>query len=176
MDFIPTSLEGVYLIKPSQLSDSRGWFSRIYCRDEYATIEPGINWVQFNNSFTYKRGTIRGMHFQYEPYSEVKLVRCIAGRIFDVVIDIRKDSSTYLKWFSAELSAENRMMMYIPGGLAHGFQTLEDNCEVFYAHSSFFNSGYEGAIRYNDPAVGISWPLTVTEISERDKNHPLLKR
>ena len=174
MHFIPSPLAGAYLIKPTQTADNRGWFSRIYCREEYAEIEPDLNWVQFNNSFTYKTGTIRGLHFQYEPFSEIKLVRCISGEIFDVIVDVRENSPTFLKWFSGVLSSQNRTMMYVPRGFAHGFQTLTDNCEIFYAHSYSYKAGHEGAIKYNDPAIAVEWPLPVSEISDRDRILPLI--
>lgn len=176
MEFIRTPLADAYIIKPNILSDSRGWFSRLYCKDEYLEIGSSVNWVQFNNSFTYEKGSVRGMHFQLEPFVETKLVRCISGSIYDVIIDLRAGSTTFLQWFGAELSSDNRIMMYIPKGFAHGFQTLTDNCELFYAHSAFYKPGFEGALKYDDPTVNISWPLPVTEISVKDSRHPFLTK
>src|SRR4030095_13630790 len=120
------------------------------------------------------KGSIRGMHFQVQPFREIKMVKCVGGAIFDVIIDIRKDSKTFLKWFSLELSAENRKMLYIPEGFAHGFQTLTDKCDLIYLHSEFYVPNSEGGIRYNDPKIEIEWPLIPTVISERDSSHHFL--
>ena len=174
MIFTPTQLEKVFLIDLQQVGDSRGWFSRTYCKNEFAAIGHDKEWVQLNHSFTAKKGTIRGMHFQVPPFSEIKMVRCIAGAVLDVVIDLRKESPTFLQWIGAELSAANKRMIYIPEGFAHGFQCLEENCELLYHHSAFYTPGAEGGIRYNDPLIGIEWPLELADISERDKNHPFL--
>jgi dTDP-4-dehydrorhamnose 3,5-epimerase len=174
MKFTPTSLKGVFIVDLQPYADSRGWFSRIYCKREFEEIGHTKEWVQLNHSFTNKKGAIRGMHYQLPPFSEIKMVRCIAGAVWDVVVDIREDSETFLQWTAAELSAENKKMIYIPEGFAHGFQTLQDNCELLYFHSNFYTAGSEGAIRYDDPAVGIKWPLPLTELSDRDRDHPLL--
>ena len=114
------------------------------------------------------------MHFQYPPKAEVKLVRCLRGSIFDVIVDLRRDSKTFLQWYGKKLSGENMMMLYVPEGCAHGFQTLEDNCEMLYLHTEFYSPSHEGGLRYNDPKIGIQWPLEVTEISRRDESYPLL--
>lgn len=127
-----------------------------------------------NHSFTKTKGSIRGMHFQYPPHSEVKLVRCIAGAVQDVIVDLRQGSPTFLQWFGMELSALNRQMLYIPQGFAHGFQTLTDNCELLYQHSTIYQPGAEGGLRYNDESINIDWTLEVTVISERDNRHPLI--
>jgi len=174
MIFTPTSLAGSYIVELEPFSDDRGWFARFYCKQEFQQIGHQQEWVQLNHSFTTKKGTIRGMHFQKPPFREIKMVRCISGSIFDVIIDIRKDSPTFLQWTGVELSAENKKMLYIPEGFAHGFQTLSDNCELIYHHSAFYTPNSEGGIRYDDPQVSINWPLPVTIISERDANHPLL--
>jgi dTDP-4-dehydrorhamnose 3,5-epimerase len=174
MKFVPASLKGVYVIDPEPFADSRGWFARTFCKNEFASIGHDKEWVQLNHSFTNRKGTIRGMHYQLPPFREIKLVRCIAGAVWDVVIDIRKDSETFLQWTAVELSAANRKMIYIPEGFAHGFQTLTDDCELIYHHSSFYTPGAEGGIRYDDPAVAINWPLPLTDISDRDLQHPLL--
>ena len=174
MTFEPTSLKGVYIVHPQPVTDERGWFARTFCKKEFAAIGHTKEWVQMNHSFTRKKGTIRGMHYQVPPYSEIKMVKCIAGVVWDVVIDIRKDSDTFLKYIGVELSAENKHMIYIPEGFAHGFQTQADNCELIYHHSSFYAPGSEGGIRYHDPLADIKWPLSVTEISERDLSHSLL--
>lgn len=174
MKFAPTHLKGVYIIDVQPVSDSRGWFARTFCKEEFAEIGHTKEWVQLNHSCTNKKGTIRGMHYQLPPHSEIKLVRCIAGAVLDIVIDLRKDSETFLKWTSAELSSGNMKMIYIPQGFAHGFQTLSDNCELIYHHSAFYTPQAEGEIRYDDPLINIKWPLALTDISERDLSHSFL--
>jgi dTDP-4-dehydrorhamnose 3,5-epimerase len=174
MIFTPTTLEGNYEVTLEPRSDNRGWFARVYCKDEFKQINHTKEWVQGNHSFTAAKGAIRGLHFQNKPQSEIKLVRCIAGAVYDVAVDLRKDSKTFLKWYATELSAAKKNMMYIPEGFAHGFQTLSEDCELIYLHSEYYNAEVEGAIRYNDPAVNINWPFPVTDVSERDSNHALL--
>jgi dTDP-4-dehydrorhamnose 3,5-epimerase len=148
---------------------------RTYSKDEFEKhVGFKREWVQMNQSFTAKKGSIRGMHFQLKPFSEIILVRCIAGEVFDVIIDLREKSATYLKWFGINLSAQNKKMIYIPEGFAHGFQTLTENAELVYQHSAYYNPNAESGIKYNDPAVAIKWPLEATEISERDKTHLLI--
>lgn len=174
MKFLPATLDGVYIISLQPVADSRGWFARTYCKDEFSQIGHTKEWVQLNHSHTNKKGAIRGMHYQVPPYTEIKLVRCIAGAAWDVVIDVREGSPTFLKWMSVELSAANKNMIYIPGGFAHGFQALTDDCELIYHHSSVYTPGAEKGIRYDDPSVGIEWPLPLTDISDRDLSHTLL--
>ena len=174
MTFSPTPLQGSYIIHLTPFSDERGWFARTYCENEFRDIGHAEKWVQINHSYTAKKGTVRGMHFQLPPFKEIKLVRCIRGKVFDVIIDLRKDSVTFLQWFGVELSPEGMNMLYIPEGFAHGFQTLNDDCELIYHHSEFYSPGVEGGIRFNDRALNIKWPLPVTSISERDLNHPEL--
>ena len=174
MTFSPTPLKGSYIINLTPFSDERGWFARTYCENEFREIGHAEKWVQMNHSCTTKKGTVRGMHYQLPPFREIKMVRCIRGKVFDVIIDIRKDSATFLQWFGVELSPGEMNMIYIPVGFAHGFQTLSDNSEMIYHHSEFYTQGAEGGIKYNDPAVDIKWPLEVTSISERDLNHPAL--
>jgi dTDP-4-dehydrorhamnose 3,5-epimerase len=176
MTFTPTKLAGSYVVDLSPFSDSRGWFARTYCKNEFAQIGHDKEWVQLNHSVTYAKGSIRGMHYQVAPYKEIKMVRCIVGAIYDVIIDLRKDSATFLQWTGVELSAQNKKMLYIPEGFAHGFQTLTDDCELIYHHTAFYTPGAEGGILYNDPLISISWPLAVADISDRDKNHPLLDK
>lgn len=175
MKFEEMILKGSYLIDLNLLQDSRGWFSRTYSKDIFAN-EIGFNneWVQMNHSFTKEKGAIRGMHFQLRPFTEIKLIRCIAGEVFDVIVDLRKDSPTFLQWFGTRLSKENKKMIYIPGGFAHGFQTLSADAELIYNHSEFYNPEAESGISYNDPAINIKWPIEVTEISGRDKTHELI--
>lgn len=174
MIFTPIPLAGSYLIDLQPFSDERGWFARFYCKEEFEKIGHRKEWVQLNHSVTYEAGTLRGMHFQLPPYREIKMVRCIAGMVYDVIVDLRKGSSSFLQWWGTELSAENRKMLYIPEGFAHGFQVLSANSELIYHHSEFYTPGAEGGIRYNDPMINIGWPLAVTGLSERDAKHPFL--
>jgi len=172
MIFSETSLKGSYTIDLEPYRDERGWFARTYCKNEFSQIGHTKEWVQLNHSFTRQKGTIRGMHYQLPPGSEIKLVRCIAGVVYDVIIDLRKESATFLKYFGAELSAANKKSMYIPEGFAHGFQALTDDCELIYHHSAFYLPGVEAGIKYNDPEIEIGWPSPVTNISSRDIEHP----
>lgn len=174
MIFNPTSLVGSYVIDLEPRSDERGWFARYYCKEEFEKIGHTKEWVQMNHSFTNKKGSIRGMHFQVHPFREIKMLRCIAGSVYDVIIDLRKDSATFLQWMGVELSATNKKMLYIPEGFAHGFQCLEDDCQLIYHHSEFYKPGAEAGIRYNDPLINIKWPLPLTVISSRDEEHPYL--
>lgn len=176
MKFTELSLKGSYLIDISPIADERGWFARTYCKKEFAEIGHIKEWVQMNHSFTNYKGTIRGMHYQVAPYKEIKLLRCISGVIYDVIVDLRNDSATFLQWFGIELSADNKKMLYIPEGFAHGFQALSDNVELLYHHSEFYTPDAEGGIRYNDQQLSIRWPLPVTVISERDANHPYIDK
>jgi dTDP-4-dehydrorhamnose 3,5-epimerase len=174
MKFTPLTLSGAFIIEPDVHTDERGAFYRYFCKEEFREIGHSAEWVQLNQSYTARTGTIRGMHYQLPPHSEIKLVRCISGKVFDVIVDIRKQSPTFLKWVGTELSAANRKMLYIPEGFAHGFQTLDDNSELIYHHSVYYARGFEGAIRFDDPLIDILWPLPVRSLSERDRNHPLL--
>jgi len=175
MKFIPLPLAGACLIEPEPYSDERGWFARTYCKREFATIGHTAEWVQLNHSFTKDKGTIRGMHFQLPPYSEIKMVCCIAGAVWDVVVDIRKDSPSFLQWYATELNPGNRHMLYIPAGFAHGFQTLKPDTELIYHHSEYYQPGVESGLRFDDPALSLSWPLPVTIVSDRDRSHPLIQ-
>jgi dTDP-4-dehydrorhamnose 3,5-epimerase len=174
MIFNPLNLRGAYIIDLEPKRDERGWFARYYCKEEFQRIGHAKEWLQMNHSFTAKKGTIRGMHYQMHPFKEVKLLRCIKGTIHDVILDIRKDSPTFLQWVSVILSAENKKMLYIPEGFAHGFQSLEDGCELLYHHSALYNAEAESGIRYDDPLLQIDWPLAVTIVSKRDTEHILL--
>jgi dTDP-4-dehydrorhamnose 3,5-epimerase len=169
-----TLLQDAFVIEPEPFADNRGLFARVFCKQELQSILHGKNIVQVNHSMTRQKGAIRGMHFQRPPRAEIKIVKCLRGSVFDVMIDLRRDSSTFLNWYGEKLSAENMKMMYIPEGFAHGFQTLEQNSELLYLHTEFYSPEYESGIRYNDPKIEIKWPLEATDISERDRNHPLL--
>lgn len=173
MKFIATPLAGAYIIEPDLISDHRGFFARTYCSDEFNAHGLDPNLVQCNISFNKKKGTLRGMHFQIVPHEEAKVVRCTTGAIYDVIIDIRPDSNTFKTWFSLELTEENRKMLYIPKGFAHGFQTLKDNSEVFYQMSEFYHPDSARGIRWNDPAFNIRWPVSDYIMSERDQQYAL---
>ncbi len=174
MTFTETALKGSYIVSLTPFMDGRGWFARTYCKNEFAAIGHDKEWVQMNHSFTKERGTVRGMHYQHPPFREIKMVRCIAGAVLDVIIDIRKGSPTFLQHVVAELSAENKQMMYMPEGFAHGFQTLEENTELIYHHSEFYQPAVEGGLRFDDEILNIQWPLPVVNVSDRDKTHLLL--
>lgn len=167
-------IDGLKLITPEPFCDERGYFSRIFCQKEMAEIKENLVIAQVNNSFTKKKGSVRGMHFQYPPHAEIKVVRCVRGSIFDVGVDIRKDSPTFLKWHGEVLSAENQKMLVIPEGFAHGFQTLEDDCEIIYFNTAFYSKESESTISYKDPKIGIKWLEAITVVSEKDQNHPYL--
>lgn len=171
MEFIQTGLSGAYLIKPNFVKDERGFFARTYCKKEFAEngiIQPP---VQCNISFNKQRGTLRGMHFQHPPFGEDKLVRCTAGEIFDVIIDLRRDSPTFKQWTGYKLTLHNRYALYIPEGFAHGFQTLTDNSEVFYQMYNFYEPNSADGVRWNDPAFAIQWPERVSNMSDKDRNY-----
>ena len=169
-------LEDAFVIEPEPFTDARGIFARVFCQHELQSVLHGKNIVQINHSMTRQKGAIRGMHFQWPPKAEIKMVKCLHGSVFDVMVDLRQGSSTFLKWYGEILSAENMKMMYVPEGFAHGFQTVEENCELLYLHTEFYSPEHEGGVRYDDPKVGIKWPLEITDVSESDQNHQLLSR
>lgn len=175
MIFTETKLKGVYVIAPELIEDERGFFARLWTPEEFS--ERGLNprLVQSNISYNRKKGTLRGMHFQIKPHEEAKLVRCTRGALYDVALDIRPDSPTYLQWEAIELTEENRLMFYVPEGFAHGYQTLSDDTEVFYQMSELYHPGSARGLRWDDPALGIRWPLPVSTISQRDTQFELLK-
>ena len=172
MKFTELRLKGAYLIEVERLEDHRGFFGRLWCEKEMKEQGLNTNLVQSNISFSRNKGTLRGLHFQKSPYQETKLVRCTQGSIYDVIVDLRPDSPTYLEWCGVELSAENRSMIYVPEDFGHGFLTLEDNSEIYYLVTEFYNRDFEGGIRYDDPTIKIDWPAEVVDISERDMQHP----
>lgn len=172
MKFTPLPLEGAFLIDIDKLGDERGFFGRAFCAKEFSNLGLESNFVQLNNSFSAKKGTLRGLHYQLYPMQEVKLVRCIRGSFYDVILDLRQDSKTFGQHFGAILTAENRTMMYVPKGFAHGFITLEENSEVIYLVSQHYSPQLERGIRWNDPIFKIQWPAQPTVLSDRDKNHP----
>ena len=172
MIFLPTNLRGACIIDPQRLEDDRGFFARTFCQEEFAVHGLKADFVQCNISFNVRKGTLRGMHYQDKPHEEAKLVRCTRGSIFDVIVDIRKESATYRKWISTKLTADDHRMLYIPEGFAHGFQTLEDGSEVFYQMSEMYRPECARGIRWNDPVFDIAWPLPNPIISARDAGYP----
>lgn len=173
MHFIKTPLEGAYVIDLDKKGDERGFFARFFCTKEFSSngLEPSF--VQVNNSSSAKKGTLRGMHYQLAPKGETKLVRCIKGSLYDVILDLRPDSKTFGQSFGCELTADNRRMMYVPKGFAHGFLTLQDDTEALYLVSEFYSPEHERGLRWNDPKFDIQWPISPETISDKDKNHPL---
>jgi len=172
MIFTETELKGAFIIEPERLEDERGFFARTWCRREFAEHGLEARLAQCSISFNRKRGTLRGMHYQIPPYEETKVVSCIKGAIYDVFIDLRPKSPTFARWLAVELTSENRRMSYIPEGFAHGFQTLDDNTEVFYQISEFYAPEYSRGVRWNDPAFSIRWPEAQRFLSDRDKGFP----
>jgi dTDP-4-dehydrorhamnose 3,5-epimerase len=174
MEISKTLLKNAYVIQTEPFEDRRGEFSRIFCRKMFQGLGYNKEIVQINRSLTRHKGALRGMHFQYPPRAELKVVLCLRGSVFDVMIDLRQGSSTFLKWHGEVLSEENKKMMYIPEGFAHGFQSMEKNSELLYLHTEFYSPGHESGVRYNDPMINITWPFEVTEVSEKDQKYPLL--
>lgn len=171
MKFNQIALQDALIIESEPYKDYRGAFSRLFCARELEQIGHRKSIVQINHSLTRKTGTVRGMHFQYPPFAEIKIVKCLGGSVFDVVIDLRRHSPTFLKWHGEILSADNMKMMYVPEGFAHGFQTLEDYSELLYLHTEFYSPEHEDALRFDDPVIGIKWPVQITETSKRDRDH-----
>jgi dTDP-4-dehydrorhamnose 3,5-epimerase len=172
MIFIKTKFFGVYIIEIEKYEDERGFFARTWDKNQIKEMGLDDSIIQSSMSYNRKKGTIRGMHYQIKPFEETKLVRCTKGKIFDVIIDLRKDSETFKKWISIELSENNHRTLYIPKGFAHGFQTLEDNTEIIYDISQTYNPEYSKGIKWNDKIIGIKWPLEVTMISKKDSMNP----
>ncbi|MCG7853997.1 MAG: dTDP-4-dehydrorhamnose 3,5-epimerase [Methanosarcinaceae archaeon] len=173
MIFKESHLKGAFVIELEKIEDNRGFFARAWCKREFEAHGLNSRLVQCNLSFNRYRGTIRGMHYQETPYQEAKLVRCTSGAVFDVIIDLRRESPTYLEWIGVELTAENRKMLYVPENFAHGYQTLEENTEVFYQVSQFYSPESERGVRWDDPAIGIEWRVSDNlMISEKDKSRP----
>jgi dTDP-4-dehydrorhamnose 3,5-epimerase len=174
MIFHPLPIEGAFRIDLDLREDARGFFARLYCEQEFAAQGINLRWVQCNTSFTKNAGSLRGLHFQRSPMAETKLIRCLQGGVFDVVVDLRPQSPTFGRWHSVELTAENRTMMLIPQGCAHGFQTLGADTELLYFHSEFYSPQHEGGVRFDDPQLNITWPRAVADVSARDAALPLL--
>lgn len=172
MIFTPASLQDAFIIDVEKREDARGFFARAWCADEFAQHGLDAQLAQASISFNHKRGTLRGMHWQAEPHGEVKVVRCTSGAIYDVIVDVRPESPSYLRWIGVELSATNRRALYIPKGYAHGFQTLADDTEVFYFISAFYVPEAARGARYNEPAFDIKWPLPISIIAAKDEAWP----
>jgi len=172
MKFHELKLPGSFLIELELKEDDRGFFARSFCEEEFAAHGLPIRFPQCNVSFNKNRGTLRGMHYSVEPNAESKIVRCIRGKVFDVLVDLRTDSPTYLKWVAFELTGENRKMLYIPPFIAHGYQTLEDDCELFYHMSTPYDSSCARGVRWNDPKVRIDWPISRPILSPKDNEYP----
>lgn len=175
MKFLPLPLDGAYRIEMERRGDERGFFARAFCIEEFAAQGLETNWAQCNISFSAQAGTVRGLHFQRPPMAEVKLVRCVRGAIWDVIVDLRSGSPTFGRWHGERLDDDNRSMVYIPHGFAHGFQTLTSDVEMLYFHSASYSPAHEGGLRWNDHSVAIEWPLALTEQSQRDAGFPDLK-
>ena len=174
MRFTETKLPGLWLIELQLREDARGFLARTYCEEEFSSQGLNTRWPQCNLTLTRKRGMVRGMHFQAEPRPEIKLIRCAAGAIYDVLVDVRRNSPTFGQWEGFELTSSNRTMLYVPGGFAHGFQCLVDDCEVFYQMSEFYVPELARGLRWDDPQVAIRWPIAEATLSERDRGLPPL--
>lgn len=172
MEFTETKLKGAFLVRLKKIEDNRGFFARGWCRDEFAAHGLNPNMLQLNVGFSHKKGTLRGMHYQEAPHAEAKFVRCTRGAIYDVIIDLRRESPTHGQWFGAELTQDNGTMLYAPEGFAHGYQTLTDDADMYYMTTAIFARDSAKGVRYNDPAFGIQWPLPVSVISEPDQKWP----
>ena len=170
----PTALAGVVCVDATPHRDARGSFTRLFCAAALEALLGGRRVVQVNHSRTEAVGAVRGLHYQRAPHAEMKLVRCLKGRVWDVAVDLRAGSATFRRWHAEELSAENGSMLVIPEGCAHGFQVLEPSSELLYLHTAFYTPQAEGGVRPTDPALGIAWPLPPQDLSERDRSHPLL--
>lgn len=172
MKFNQTPLSGAYLIEIEPHEDERGYFARTWCREEFLKHQLNTTIAQCSISYNRKKGTLRGVHYQVKPFEEAKVVACINGAIYDLIVDLRPASETFQRWFAVELSAEKKNMLYVPEGFAHGFQTLEDDCEIFYQISEEHQPEYARGIRFDDPAFGFQWPIGERLISERDRTFP----
>lgn len=176
MKFTPLPLEGAYRLDLERKGDSRGFFARLFCEEEFAAHGLSKDWSQCNVSHSAVKGTVRGMHFQRPPGADAKLVKCMQGAVFDVIVDLRQGSPTYGGWTSVTLTAEGGEMIYVPEGFAHGFQTLTDGAELLYFHSKSYSPQHEGGLLFSDPDVGIDWPLEIGTLSDRDKSLPPLSQ
>lgn len=175
LSILDTPFAGLRLVERNRLSDARGFFCRLFCAEELKAAGWNQPVAQINHTLTRTEGAVRGLHFQFPPHAEMKLVNCLRGEVFDVAVDLRRGSPTFLKWYGAVLSAENGRGLLIPEGFAHGFQTLAPDCELIYLHSCAYFEASEGAVHFQDPRVGIAWPRPIAELSARDRGHPMLQ-
>jgi len=174
MKFIQTKLKELYIIEPEPFADERGLFFRTFCKKEYSTIGLKNEFVQINQSINYKKGTFRGLHYNSSPLGDDKLIRCISGKVFDIIVDLRKSSKTFLEYFTIELSPDNKKMLFVPSGFAHGFITLEDNSQLIYHHTSYYQPDYEDGIHFNDPKINLKLPIKIEVIAQKDLRWPLI--
>lgn len=174
LSVLATPLAGLQIVQRKRLQDPRGFFSRLFCADELSAAGFVHPVAQVNQTLTHKSGAVRGLHFQHPPHAEVKLVSCLRGEVFDVAVDLRRGSPTFLRWHAEVLSADNQRSLLIPQGFAHGFQALTSDCELLYLHSCAYAPEFEGAVHVSDPALGITWPAPIAEISARDASHPCI--
>lgn len=173
-DVLDTPISGLRVLQRKPIGDSRGYLERLFCDEELRALVSGKPIAQINHTMTASRGTVRGMHFQRPPHAEIKFVSCLRGQVFDVAVDLRHNSPTFLHWHAELLSADNHKTLVIPEGFAHGFQTLTDDCEMLYFHTAAYQTGAEGGLNAQDPRLAIQWPLPVAGLSPRDAAHPLL--
>ncbi len=173
-NFISTPLAGLMLVQRKAIEDQRGFLSRFYCAEEFCAMGITKPIAQINHTLTHKKGAVRGLHFQHPPHAEIKLVSCLKGEIFDVAVDLRRNSTTFLHWHGEILSAANRNSLLIPEGYAHGFQALTEDCELIYLHTAAYHAEAEGALNVEDSTLKITWPLPINDLSDRDRNHPFI--
>jgi len=176
MKFIETEIDNIHIIHAESFNDKRGFFNRKFCKNEFKVNDKKFEFVQVNHSFNKLKGTIRGMHFQHKPFEEIKLISCIYGSVIDVLIDVRKDSNTYLKKVYIDLNEKSNKSILVGKGIAHGFQTLENNTSLIYFHSEFFSENYSDGLNPMDPTLNINWPIKKHIISEKDSNYPLINK
>lgn len=174
MKIIDTAIPEVKLVEPAVFGDNRGWFYESYSYEKLKSLGIDVNFVQDNRSYSKEKGTLRGIHFQKTPKAQSKLICCTRGKILDIAVDLRKGSPTYLKWIGVELSAENKLLLFIPKGFGHGFVTLTEDVEVLYKVDEYYSKDHDRSIRFDDEAIGIDWGVTEAVLSEKDKNAPLL--
>jgi dTDP-4-dehydrorhamnose 3,5-epimerase len=173
-DILSTAIQGLVVLQRKPLGDSRGYLERLFCAGELAKLLGGRAIMQINHTLTASRGMVRGLHFQHPPHAETKFVSCLRGEVFDVAVDLRRDSPSFLRWHGEVLSADNHRTLMIPEGFAHGFQTLADDCEMLYFHTAAYDPAAEGGLHPADPRLAIEWPMPVAGLSSRDAGHPLL--
>jgi dTDP-4-dehydrorhamnose 3,5-epimerase len=173
-EFIDTPIKGLRIMQRNPVGDNRGYIERLFCAEEMSLLLSGKPIVQINHTVTTNQGTIRGLHFQYPPYAETKLITCLQGEVFDVAVDVRQNSTSFLQWHAVRLSSDNHRTFLIPAGFAHGLQTLSDNCEMLYFHTAAYHPECEGGLNPCDPRIAVQWPIAMTELSQRDALQPFI--